>query len=463
MIKNVISYENSTILTIYHVGLDDKLENRKIEIRDQIGEGEIIFKEEVIEDIQLESLTNNGCKIEGVIAPLDDRNPYSNRLTAHINHFITYEKPSVIFDCKENLYELRLSDEHIEQVVAFIKKYTGLNLEKNILYLGDTFVFKSYRIMHEMVGELGLRIRWDFSMDTIIIHFKQDDVVVCTRITKNISGNIQEIVIESHSVWDSFDILIYSDKELRYMKSDVSFMRYLQLNNKLVTTQKIDKLKVLGDEIEINREYSLTPTFIGKRPDSRQLLLKKSNQNIIKKLELNQQSNKYNFFVPDEFSRAFKYIKEIISSTADELWIFDPYFFDNNKLNYSLDWINVAAICKARTAHIIYYDSNENDASIANISKKISDLRLYLSDVNFHFYCSNKYIHDRYIFSVNEKEVKGIAIGTSINSLESNYFGITELSRADASLVLNKLKNVLENEGFTERIKVKSKVNESNG
>lgn len=449
MVRDIISYAGEVILTIYHIGFDEEVGTRKIKRSEKIGKYNIVFEEEVVEEGLIDNLKDWDRKIEGLLGPKDIRNPYFDRACAYMIQYMYLDKPRKLFTLKENRYVLNIADNLFKEILLFTKKYAGLDLHNQAMCYGDIFVYECYQRNYYATDE-GIIIDADLLDSKIIVNFKNDNVVVCTREISIESKEKTGIKILSDGKWDSFDIQIYADKRLVYFEHNISFMKTIILNSVMKGRSKSIPLDKLGDEYIIEEKEYVSRSIIGKKPEEAASLISESNYYINQRLVREKNDNKFWFIMPNELERARDYIVSILRSGSDDVWIFDPYFSDREKMMFSLDWLRILAYCKAANKHIVFCNNEAKKfLTVAKLAKAslgdriIQDSKGNRDNLGIHFYQIETYIHDRFIFAVSGDKVTGITVGTSLNSLGKNYFCINNLSNISSRNVFYNLKKLM--------------------
>lgn len=459
MVRDTISYAGDVILTIYHKGFDSEIGHRKIKRVEKVGRYNIIFEEKVVKDDIIDSLADWDGKIEGLLNTLDNRNPYGERACAYMAHYFYLDKPKKLFLLQEGKYHVNIPTNHFNQIILFTKKYTGLDLHDQAMCFGDTFVYECYQIDIRAKGDEGIIIKVDSHNYRILVNFKLDNIVVCTRIEQiHKEDSIKEIEVLSDRNWNSVDIQIYEGDQLVYNRQDISFMRTIVLDFAIKGNGKRVRLNKLGDDFVIEDKGNTTRSIIGEQPDGIRDLIFQSNNSIKQRLsEEGVVDDKFLFISPGELVRARDCIVGVLRSASDKVWIFDPYFSERDRIMISLDWIRILAYCKAPDKHIVFWNNESRDPITAKEFAKISlndriitDLKKKGSKLGIHFYQSKIYIHDRFIFAVSGEKIECITVGTSLNSLDSNYYCINTLNRASSRKIYDNLKNLIDNVNITD-------------
>ena len=456
MVRDIISYAGEVILTIYHKGFDSELGQRKIKKTERIGKYNIIFEEEVVEDDILDKLGNWNGKIEGLLNPTDIRNPYGEMVCAYMTQYFYLNKPRKLFLLKQDEYQLNISPKILNHIILFTKKYTGLDLHNQTMCFGDIFVYECYQLNIQAKGDEGIILKLDSYPYKIIVNFKLDNIVVCTRIETVQEDNAYEIQILSDGKWNNVDVQIYKENKLVYFKQDIAFMQTMVLNTAVKGNGKRIELNKLGKDFEVEGKAYMSKSVIGKQPDEIRDLIVKSNYSIKKRLVAEDGvDNNFLFISPNELEKARDYIGSLLRSDSNEIWIFDPYFSDRNGMTTSLDWIRILAHCKAPNKYIVFWNNETRDPISVDefVNNTLSDKVIMTSKgkknkIGITFHQLKTYIHDRFIFAVSDEKITGITVGTSLNSLDSNYYCINTLSHIASRKVFENLKSLVDEENI---------------
>ncbi|MFT9487173.1 MAG: hypothetical protein ACH0QD_07360 [Tepidibacillus sp.] len=461
MVRDIISYAGEVILTIYHKGFDNEVAHRRIRKTEKIGKYNIVFEEEVVEDTILDSLINWDVKTEGLLGSKDMRNPYGERVCAYMVRYLNLDKPKRLFSLQEDKYQLNIPAKHFKQIILFTKKYTGLDLRDQVMSYGDIFIYECHQRNVYAKDDEGIIIEAAPRDNRIIVNFQNDDIVVCTKIIDLEGKGNERIEVLSDREWNSCDVQIYEDKKLVFFKHRISFMHTMVINQALKGNSKKIKLNKLGHDFAIEGKEHLSKSVIGKKPDEIRSLISQSNYFIKQRLAEEEDDTKLLFISPNELERARDYIVSILRLDGDEVWIFDPYFSDRNGMMISLDWIRILAYCKATTKHIVFWNNEAKDpitvdefVRISSEDRVIKDSKGNRSDLGIHFYQIKTYIHDRFVFAVSKDKVTGIAVGTSLNSLDSNYYCIHTLSNGSARNVYYNLKKLIDDSNIAVQARI---------
>lgn len=450
MVKDTIYYAGEAILTIYHKGFDKEIGNRRIKKTEKIGRYNIIFEEKVVEENVLDSLADWDLKIEGLLGTKDIRNPYGDGVCAYMVRYLNLDKPKKLFTSKEEEYRLNIPIKYFNQIVLFTKKYTGLDLHQQAMCYGDIFVYECYQRDITAKEDEGIIIDVYPGDSRIIVNFRNDDIIVCAKTIEIQEKESKKIEVICDSEWNSCDIQIYQGSNLVFLRDNLSFMRTMVLNQEIKGRSERVQLNKLGKALDFQSKGYVSESIIGKKQDEVKTLISKSNYSIKKRLEEeNDRDNGILFISPNELEIARDYIVNILRSASDEIWIFDPYFSDRNGMMISLDWIKILSYCTAATKHVVFWNNESrypisvNEfVSVSLEDTNIKDLKENKHSLGIWFYQIKTYIHDRFIFACSEDKVVGITVGTSLNSLDSNYYCIHELSNSSARNILSNLKEL---------------------
>ncbi|KMT22647.1 hypothetical protein [Clostridium cylindrosporum] len=452
MIQNIVTYAGQILITIYHKGFDSDIRSRNIKKIRKIGKYNLIFEEKVVPDNIVDTVIGWTWKFEGLLQVDEDKNPYSGSVCAYIQEYVYLNKPNKIFSIKDDKYSLKIPIEQFKEINKFVKKYTGLNIEKNPMCYGNILLYDSHIGLYHAKQEEGIVVKELNSNTIVIVKFIKDKMVVSTKIV-NVTQYTKELEIISDRKWDCHDIEIYKDNELIYINKNVSYIRRIQLNMNIIGQSKKVKLNKLLEEFVIKGESSEQVSIIGDEIDELENLYIKSNYSIGNRLKQEIDDNMVVFISPGELNKAMNIITNVLGSDYDAIWIFDPYFTDNQKITHIMDWmriithsninsknINIAFFCKNKEKAYGVKEMIEfikEDSVIIDVLKKKESLGI-------HFYQTKAPIHDRFIITSKGDEYSGIAIGTSFNSLGENHYCIHKLTHIASKNIWSNLKVWLE-------------------
>ncbi|WP_336866258.1 hypothetical protein [Peribacillus frigoritolerans] len=456
LIINRVSYAGEFLITVLHRGVEDEgcSYERKI-IKEKINRNNLIFEQFIVNDDILRDLEQIIAIEEGFLTPKDDLNIYSDSVCAKITRYVSGIKPSKVIKTLENRFEFRLPIDIIIQINEFIKKYTGVEINKNPIFYGDTFIYEPIGVDFSKNDNNGITIKNLEINSEVIIKFKRNGLIVhsCKEICVNIA---QELEINSNVEWASFDIEVYKNNKLLYFNYDISYMKSLHFSMGLVNQPKSVRLNHLSSYFEIPSEPSITESIVGEERDYIEELYSKSNFEMSRQLKNVQEEGNITFIKPGETSLALKMITNFLNNPYKEIWIYDPYFTDKSRFNKTLDWLRIFIELSNHKINIVYYCKDEdkafnfNSIRAALLQDVVLNRTLQNKTLNWTFIETKSPIHDRFIFGEgNDNQFSGLTIGTSLNSVDSNHFCINYINHTSTKSILYELNNYL-NDGNIE-------------
>ena len=448
MIKNVITYKNKPILTIYHRGFSKDCTTIKRHIKEYMGRNLLCFYEEYVADDEWNNLTGYVWEEKALITPKEKHNPYCQKACANMIHRIYPDKPSVIW--KKN--GTTIDEKELEQILAFVKKYTGMNLEEHLVYLGDVFLFSPSWFKYHSDKNKSIIIYHMKEGMRIILQLKHGHDVLEAKVI-DITEDTEELEIATECDWNNHDIEIYENDELIYINREVYYVRYMNLDISVAARSKRIPLTTLREYYELKPQGETEKCAIGGPPEPVRQLLDKMNQTLVRKVNNQKKSDRFLFVRPGELDIAIKRITEVMFRATEELWIIDSYFTDKGSgLNQMTDWIRLITSAKATKKNIIFYCNNEDKALNAAQLKDhilrdpiVQDEMVENSSQQINLHQTKTAIHDRFLIIRNDDTYSGLSIGTSFNSLNSNHYCIQTLTHREVLEVLEALALWLEN------------------
>lgn len=445
MICDRIIFGGQILLTIYHQGLDNEINNRRLNIVEKVGRYNLIFTETIISDAEIEDIVGWSAKESGLLTPESTKNPYSGGTCAYMVHYQYYNKPSLLFRFMKDKYVLKIPIEKLIQINSFIKKYTGFDIEKNPMFYGDVLLLKSYSKNYYAKNSDGIILKNVPIGSTVIVRFKKDEVIVLTKVVR-ISDENLETEIKSDKLWTFCDIEIFFNDELMYYEKDVSFARSIKLKMQIQDSGKRIRLNKIANNFTIKGNAGSHVTNIGELPDEFEEIMHASANEVKHRLNAEKTDEQVIFMKPKELKKAVNLIGDIMQEALDTIWIFDSYFTDINDINGMLDWIRILANCRAQTKNVVFYCKNlDNALDIEKLKNEIEndiELSVMLRDKNkigVHFYQTRSPIHDRFVLTETNNTNAGLAMGTSFNSLDDHYYCIYKLSHKTSQLIWEEL------------------------
>ncbi|MFM9279244.1 hypothetical protein [Paenibacillus jiagnxiensis] len=463
MIKNTVSYAGENILTVYHKGFDEDVNDRHLKTTEKLGRFKLTFEEKVVPDDEVEKISYNGWKLKGLLGKQAVLNPYNEGACAFVEQFVSIDKPRCLFiDDKE--YLLKVDILTFQKICSFTKRYIGIDFLKIPLSFGNTFVYSYSQINLHRKGNNGIVVGIKSKFDNIIVHFKQDNLIVSTKlidITEFPQG--EEIIILSDLPWNNHDIEVYADSELIYFEKDVRYLREFVINTTIQRPGHTIPLRNLGQDFKTMRsvESSASSIIISEDADAK---IKRSESNIRRELNEQEADDSFLFIKPNEVQKAMDFIKKELEKPCKEIWFFDSYFSDRNGINYAIDLIRIFAFCHAEEKNIIFYNNptkHEHNPITAlefsTIAKgdSVIKARKGPGSLGIQFCQTKQRIHDRFLFIIDKEGfITGITIGTSLNSLDSNYFCMYKLYKGTARHVFEELKKFATTPHIAEKVTI---------
>ncbi|MDR3594240.1 hypothetical protein [Clostridium sp.] len=456
MIKDTVSYKGETIITTYHRGFDLELYTRKFIKIEKLGHFNLKFEEIFVEEEDIKNIENWHWKIEGVLDTNNSMNPYKESACARMEQFVSLAKPKCLFHFKDK-YMLKIDIETFKQICDFTRKYVGIDFIENPMCFGNTLIYEPYEAEIRGGSLNGITVRNMQGVTMIIVHFKLDGIIVCTKIISSVDelvGNNVEIVSDQN--WNSHDIEMYSNGKLIYLKRDIMYMGKLDMGITTYGRSYNIELDKLGVDFVVEENTYSERIIVEEDKENLKEIIDKSNNEIKQKIFKNRLDSSFLFIKPGEIKKAMNYIYNEIRRSSDEIWIFDPYFADEKGIYSSIDWIRILVFCNTTARHIVFFNKIKEE-SINSYLTPDEFVRIVKSDkeikkkkgndivLGINFYQISTYIHDRFIFIKKEDVIECITIGTSLNSLNSNYYSIKRLSHTCSKSVFDELKKLTNN------------------
>ncbi|MBW7476687.1 hypothetical protein K0T92_18370 [Paenibacillus oenotherae] len=451
MLEQVISYGSERIITIYHKGFDKDVGNRHKKVSEKLGRFQLVFEEKVVPDEEPAKYMLNGWSIKGLLGNANALNPYGESACAFLEQIVSIHKPNCLFT-EDKEYKLKVDVPTFQKICSFSKKYTGIDFSKTPMSFGNVLFYSSFETNLHALKEEGIIVKGNHACDLIIVHFKQNDMVVCTRMIEATGFPPGwEIEVLSNVSWNNHDIEIYDDENLVYFYKGITYLRNIVMNMTVLQRGHDIPLKKLGKAFRVEDQGSSTKTTIGEKRPIIQEKLERSEVSIRRKLNEEEMNQDTLFVKPNEIQKAMDFIQKELKKTSKQIWLFDSYFSDRNGLHYSLDWIRIFAFLHADEKNIVFFNNPSKPErnpvtakEFSYLTKEDPTIRMKKQkdkSLGIRFYQTKQYIHDRFLFILDKEEfVTGISIGTSLNSLDSNYYCIHKLYKGSARHIFDELK-----------------------
>ena len=357
-------------------------------------------------------------------------------------HRVYPEKPSVIWKANG----ATIDEQELEQILEFVKKYTGMDLEEHPVYFGDIFLFSASKFKYHTNAQNSI-ILYDLKEGMkIILHLKYDHNIIQSKFI-DIIEDMKQLKVVTECDWNNHDIEIYKDDKLVYISKDVSYMKSIQLGVSMASKKKRIPLTTLQEDYELEMKGATHTSIIGEPPEAVKQSLGEMNQVLVRKINNRKETGRFLFIRPGELEVAMSKITKIMFSAIDEIWIIDSYFADKGSgLGQMTDWIRLTVSAKAKVKNIIFYCGNEDKSLNATQLKThilqdpvIRDEITANPSSNINLFQTKTAVHDRFLIIRNGEEYSGLSIGTSFNSLNSNHYCIQRLAHREAKEVLEVL------------------------
>ena len=456
MIVNKVSYGGENLVTIYHDGVEDEDESyeRKV-IKQKINQFNLCFEQFKVSEEALNNIPSSLFKQEGLLSPKDELNIYSGNICAKYRRYVSTNKPKKVIKTVEDKLDFKLPIEVVITINEFIKKYTGLDLNKNTFFYGDTFVFEPVEIDIFKNESNGLTIRNIEMQSEVVIRFKNNRLIVATY-KRLFEKDFEEIEINPKVEWKSFDIEFYKNNELFFLNSDFSFIDSIQLNMEIINSTKNVKLNSLSSNIDIPTKSTEFESVIGKENSLIEELDRKSKIFLARKIRNELEMNDIIFIKPGETEKSLKEITKFLNKNLEEVWVFDPYLTDRSRFSKTLDWLRIFSELPIKQMNFVFYCKGEEKAYSCNSLESVLQNNEVKKKTKAWFFIETKSaIHDRFILSkTNEGHFSGLTIGTSLNSVDTNHFCISQLNHNSTKTILNELIEFLEDDNMNGLIKI---------
>ena len=441
VLKDTITYGGQSILVIYHENRELDVPGRHWREREKIGRYWLEFEE--TSGHPAEEFPAEGALTERALLP--GGHPLSpcasQEFCAIMTRQRSREKPSRIFLPDQE--GLRLSREQWESLCEFVKTYTGMDLSKAPLACGDTFLFHYVQLCYRETSEGAILVdTWGF--DRIDIHFKRGEAICGAQCRHLEPADRTEVTFVPEEDWDTFDLYAYEDDQLWFCARDVVFMGQLHLRLNFGDKRSVPLQKngycpryssLEGREIEIGRE--------------REILRKEQDRQEARLLAASAKKSEYARLIRKGDDRAvYRMANQLLDHRWNEVLLLDPYLLDTKGREALIDWMRLLCASPAKHICAVYYRKAETEktttaaeagrAMTAAEAGRVLAMDWPLSQVLrrnsgvLRLLGLDECIHDRFLLCRRGRDFAGISMGTSVNSLHSNYFCVYHLTAAFA-------------------------------
>ena len=232
--------------------------------------------------------------------------------------------------------------------------------------------------------------------------------------------------------WDSFDLFAYEGDQLWFYAKDVTFIESIRFSMNFATVPTVS--------LERNR-YQAKYNHLGK-PDVVQIGQEKTNL----RLRQEQQETKLlGWWLPKKTSSyliqkgldttVYDIANKMLDHRWEEVLLFDPYLLDKKGKTALIDWMRLLCGSPAKNLWAVYYHKAEaeNAMTLAEARRLLATdwslFQILRRNANcLHLVGLSQYIHDRFLLCRAGSSFSGISLGTSLNSLDSNFFCVHILS-----------------------------------
>lgn len=429
MLKDTITYGGQSVLTIYHENKELDISGRHWQEREKIGRYWLVFEES--SGHPEGTFPAKDAVVERELLSHD--HPLSpcgsHEFCAVMTRQRARKKPSHIF--LQNCAGFRLEQGQWECLCKFVKRYTGMDLLEAPMACGDTFLFHYVQLCYYETKEGSILVD-SSGFDRIDIHFMRKKVI-CDSQTRHLSPSEQtKIEFISDEDWDSFDIFAYDEDKLWFYAKDVAFFQSLSLTMGLGDDRSVP-LKRSDYHAKYANLGSQEIIKIGQEKTNLRLQQDQQEAHILTALTRKKESS-YLIQKGDDHI-VYSVANKLLDHRWDEVLLLDPYLLDAKGKDALIDWMRL--LCGSPSKHIcaVYYCKAEADNAITiaearnmlSMDWPLSQILRRNSSV-LRLVGLNEYIHDRFLLCRTDKEFAGIALGTSLNSLNSNYFCVHNLT-----------------------------------
>ena len=429
MLKDTITYGGQIVLTLYHENEELDLPNRRWRERQKIGRYWLEFEEHSV-DTAVEFLAEDTQAERALLSYQHPLSPSgSHEICTVMKRLRCEKKPSHIFLPGNRGF--RLPQEDWDLLCEFIKKYTGMDLGKVPLACGDTFLFHYVQLCYEKTKD-GSILAKPQGFDRLDIQFKRGSVI-CESQTRHLDpAEKSTVTFIPQEDWDSFDLFAYEGDQLWFYAKDVTFIESIRFSMNFATVPTVS--------LERNR-YQAKYNHLGK-PDVVQIGQEKTNL----RLRQEQQETKLlGWWLPKKTSSyliqkgldttVYDIANKMLDHRWEEVMLFDPYLLDKKGKTALIDWMRLLCGSPAKNLWAVYYHKAEaeNAMTLAEARRLLATdwslFQILRRNANcLHLVGLSQYIHDRFLLCRAGSSFSGISLGTSLNSLDSNFFCVHILS-----------------------------------
>ena len=421
MLRDTITNGKELILTIYHVNPELDIKGRCWTVKEKIGRYNAIFEEKSV-DMSFDEIIN-GVETEQMLLSAKETlslcgiGNVNTRMTRIRNAY----KPKILFD--KNGTEIKIKSQDWICLCEFVKKYTGMDILRHAMSCGDIFLCEYNSLEFKKKSDKNISVLKN-GYDRIEIFFKTGNGICDYQILSDIENDQDELVLKSKYEWDSFDIYAFCDNQLYFYVKDVIFMESVNFNINFANKRKIP----LHNEYEIESSNSIynNQIHIGNQDRS----LRQKQDEIENRLYNYFKRNEGNavFICKGQEEKVYNLVNNILNCEWHEIVFYDRYFNNSNKKQL-IDWLRLLCVRNIEKINIVC--GSGHAIAIEKIKNKIQEnwslsqsinvgTRIVLTEIS-------EGIHDRFLLCRKDNSYSGLYFGTSVNSLNDNYYCIFRL------------------------------------
>lgn len=455
MLRDIVSYGGKTILTIFHDNSELDVKDRYWIEKEKIGRFNAVF-EESSADIDIDEITA-GKDIEKAIIPYNNElSPNgSAKITTLMKRIRNSEKPPTIFN-KDSL-DIKLSRDNWLKLCGFVKKYTGMDILRHAMSCGDVFIFHYCGLEYKKEKDGSIRAKQN-GYDSIAVNFKAGNLICDHVIIEGEGCKAEDLIFKSDSDWDSIDFYGFSEGDLVFYAPDIIFMEALEFDLSFGSKRKVP----------LNNKYNVQYSNSG---DHEKITIGESRKTLrrlqdIKEAELYKRYSadeangknlisdniKAYFISIGQADKVYNVANLVLDKGWDEIYFHDPFFsdFQRSKPNDIIDWVRLLCNGNIKKVHIVF--TNKKDEDFDKLEKLISNDWTVLQQLNkgieIDLIGMKTYVHDRFLLCRNEKQYGGLYFGTSVNSLNDNYYYLFDMGGIFSKVCWSNLYGIMINDSI---------------
>jgi len=428
MLKDTITYGGQQIITVFHENEELDVPGRQWKEREKVGRYWLDFEE--TSNHSAKEFPKEDSIAEQELLPFN--HPLSpcksEEFCAFMTRYRTTEKPSHIF--LPNAQNFRLDQESWEKICTFTKRYTGIDLSKAPMACGDSFLFHYVQLCYHETKQGSIVVKPD-GFDRIDIHFKRKNVI-CEFQSCPVERQTEIEFIPTQD-WGTFDIFAYGEDKLWFYAKDVSFIHSISIRASFGEDRTIP-LKKNGYSAKYTNSNSQELVSLGQAKVNLRLQQDQLEAHLL--VESARKEAASCLIEKGSDCEVYNLANKMLDRLWDEVWLFDPYLLDRKGTATLIDWMRLLCGSPAKVICAVYYQKSTQDNAMtleearSLLTKDWALLQLLRTKPNsLHLLGLNEYVHDRFVLCRVGTTFGGISLGTSLNSLDTNYFCIHKLTQ----------------------------------